>query len=380
MRENNIVVKFLTPDTTGLTSFLAAVMTVGIGLLVGFLVLFISMPEMGVAGFKMLVTGGFGSIGFVSGFGRVLYYAVPLIMCGLAVGFALKTNVFNIGVAGQYMWGLTASLFVGVYCQGMFGTTGAWIIAVLAGAGAGAFWGFLQGLLQAFFRIHAIVCGIMMNYVAIFLANMIMESSREVYIRGRGWTQTVSDEFVIPRAGFDVLLGKNSGANGAIFICIGLCIVAWFILKKTTLGYELRAVGYNDEASRYAGVNIKKSIIISMTISGAFAGLGGAMNHLGASGTRYLIVDSLPSQGFTGISVALIAASNPLGIIFSGLLIAFFSVGGVSMQSLGLEPQLVDVVTSTIIYCCAFSLLFRYLLKRLFKPRTLRAEEDVQNG
>ena len=379
MRENNIVVKFLTPETTGLTSFIAAVVTVGIGLLVGFLVLLFVQPTMAFSGFKMLVTGGFGSIGAVSGIGRVLYYAVPLIMCGLAVGFALKTNVFNIGVAGQYMWGLTASLFVGVYCEGMFGVTGAWIIAVLAGAGAGAFWGFLQGLLQAFFRIHAIVCGIMMNYVAIFLANMIMESSGEVYIRGRGWTQTVADEFVLPKAGFNVLLGNSSGANGGIYICIGLCVLAWFILRKTTLGYELRAVGFNDEASRYAGVSIRKSIIISMTISGAFAGLGGAMNHLGASGTRYLIVDSLPSQGFTGISVALIAASNPIGIIFSGLLIAFFSVGGVSMQSLGLEPQMVDVVTSTIIYCCAFSLMIRYLLRKLLTPKT-SAREDKQNG
>jgi len=380
MRENNIVVKFLTPETTGLTTFLAAVITVVIGLLVGLIVLLFVQPALAFDGFRMLITGGFGTIGVVSGIGRVFYYAVPLIMCGLAVGFALKTNVFNIGVAGQYMWGMTAALFVGVYGDGMFGSTGAWIIAVLAGAAAGAFWGFLQGLLQAFFRIHAIVCGIMMNYVAVFLANMIMESSREVYVRGRGWTEMVPDEFVLPRAGFDVLLGKNSGANGGILICIALCIIAWFILKKTTLGYELKAVGYNDEASRYAGVNIRKSIIISMTISGAFAGLGGAMNHLGASGTRYLITDSLPSQGFQGISVALIAASNPVGIIFSGLLIAFFSVGGVSMQSLGLEPQLVDVVTSTIIYCCAFSLAIRYLLKKLFRPTRLGQPEEVQNG
>ena len=360
------------------TSLVAAIITVGIGLLAGLIVLLFVSPQVGLKGFQMLVTGGFGTIGVVTGLGRVLYYSVPLIMCGLAVGFTLRANIFNIGVAGQYMLGMTAALFVGIYTEGHLGPF-SWLVAICAGAGAGAIWGCLQGVLQAFLKINAIVCGIMLNYIAVFFANMMMENSREVYIRGRGWTEMVSDDYVIPRGGFDHLFGKNTTANSGIIICVGLCILAWWILKKTTLGYEIKAVGHNAEASRYAGISTRKATIISMTISGAFAGLGGAMNHLGASGTRYLIVDSLPSQGFTGISVALIAAANPIAIIFSGLLIAFFSVGGVSMQGLGLDPQMVDIITSVIIYCCAFSMFIRYLIRRQIKRISKRGEEE-QNG
>ena len=364
--------------TNSAISISAAVITVGIGLLIGLIVLLFVAPDGALTGFQMLITGGFGKIGVISGISRVLYYAVPLIMCGLAVGFSLKVSIFNVGVAGQYMMGMTAALFAGIYGEGYFGHF-AWFVGIAAGAAAGAVWGLIQGLLQAFFRINAIICGIMMNYVGVFLANMLMENSKEVYVRGRGWTQMVADEFVLPKGGFDLLFGKNSSANLGIIICVALCIFTWWVMKNTSLGYELKAVGHNDEAARYAGISIRKAAIISMTIAGAFAGLGGAMNHLGASGTRYLITDSLPSQGFAGISVALIASSNPIGIIFSGLLIAFFSVGGVSMQSLGLEPQLVDVITSVIIYCCAFSLFIKYLLKKsVFRRR--EAQEGSQNG
>jgi len=367
-KETELTKRIFSLQTDRATSIISALITIAIGLLIGLIVLLFVAPDKAASGFQMLVTGGFGKIGVISGIGRVMYYAVPLIMCGLAVGFTLKTNIFNIGVAGQYMMGLTAALFTGIYGAGYFGPF-AWVVGILAGAGAGALWGFIQGLLQAYFRINAIVCGIMLNYVGIFLLNMIMENSKEVYVRGRGWTQMVSDEFVLPKGGFDQILGKNTTANAGIIICIALCILAWWIMKKTTLGYELKAVGYNDEASKYAGISSRRAIIVSMTISGAFAGLAGSMNHLGASGTRYMITDSLPSQGFTGISVALIAASNPIGIIFSGLLIAFFSVGGVNMQSLGLDPQLVDVITSVIIYCCAFGLFIRHLLNKAFKRR-----------
>lgn len=359
-------------------AFIAAVITVLIGLLVGFFILLFVAPEKAVLGMQILTSGGFGRIGVISGIGRVLYYAVPLIMCGLSVGFSLRANIFNIGVAGQYMMGMSAAIFVGIYGAGSFGSF-SWVIAILAGGAAGAAWGLIQGLLQAYFRINAIICGIMLNYVGVYLANMLMMSSQRIYVQGNGWTQTVPDAFVLPKSGFDLLLGANTNANVGIIICIILCIVTWWILKKTTLGYEIKAVGLNNDASLYAGISTPKTIIVSMTISGAFAGFGGAMNQLGASGTRYMVSDNLPAQGMTGISVALIAASNPIGIIVSGLLIAFFQVGGVNMSSLGLDPQFVSVITSVIIYCCAFSLIIRYLLKKLFN-RTNGKRKDKQNA
>ncbi|MDR1247467.1 MAG: ABC transporter permease [Clostridiales Family XIII bacterium] len=355
-------VRFLTSESAG--SLIAAVITIIIGLLLGLLILLIIAPTIALPAFRMLLTGGFGKIGVLSGIGRVLYYAVPLIMCGLAVGFTLKTGVFNIGVAGQYVMGLFAGLYVGISCAGIFGSF-TWLAAIIAGAAAGGAWGFIQGVLQAFFNLNAIICGIMMNYTGLFLVSMIVENSKGVYVRGRGWTEIVPDAAVIPRAGLNNLFGNSTAANLSIFICIALCIFAWFILKKTTLGYRMKAVGLNAGAARYAGISVRKSILVGMLLAGAFAGLGGAMNHLGASGTRYAITDALPSQGFAGISVALIASSNPLGIIISGIFIAFLEVGGVGMQSFGLDPDLVDVITSVIIYFCAFSFVFKYLYFKL---------------
>jgi simple sugar transport system permease protein len=357
-------------------SIIAAVITVIIGLLIGFVLLLTVAPDIAVPGFRMLITGGFEKIGVVSGIGRVMYYAVSMIMCGLSVGFTMKAGIFNIGVGGQYVVGLFASLYIAIYMAPVFGTA-TWVFAILAGGLAGAVWGAIQGMLQAYFRINAIICGIMMNYIGLFLGNMLLEGSKDIYVRGRGWTEIVPNEAVLPKFGLDHIFGPMTTANGGFVLSVLICIATWFLLKKTTLGYELKAVGINSESSRYAGISIKRSIIVSMAISGFIAGMGGAMNHLGASGTRYSITDTLPSNGFTGISVALIASSNPIGIIFSGILVAFLQVGGVSMQSLGLDNSLVEVITSVIIYFCAFSFIFKRLYRKLLDKILKRREKPV---
>ncbi len=140
----------------------------------------------------------------------------------------------------------------------------------------------------------------------------------------------------------------------------------YIILNKTTFGYELKACGYNRYASRYAGINEKKSIVLSMVIAGMLAGLGGALLYLsGPSGRRIKVVDVLAAEGFSGIPVALLGLSNPIGIVFAALFISYITVGGDYMQRLNFVPEIIDIIIAAIIYFSAFSLLFREVIAKL---------------
>jgi simple sugar transport system permease protein len=166
------------------------------------------------------------------------------------------------------------------------------------------------------------------------------------------------------RDGFNV-----SSANSGIFIAILFAILIYIVLEKTTFGYELKACGFNREAARYAGINEKRSIILSMTIAGALAGLGGALLYLAGSGKGITVVDVLAQEGFNGIPVALLGLNNPLGIIFSGLLIAYLNVGGFNMQLYNFAPQVIEIIIGVIIYFSAFALLVRNFFYSLKKRR-----------
>jgi simple sugar transport system permease protein len=297
-------------STEGFSGLIAALITIVIGVFVGLVILLIFEREVALDAFEVMITGSFGMIGPQKGLSRVLFYAAPLMMTGLSFGFTLKAGVFNIGVAGQFIVGLLTSIIVAIKCVGVFGEF-TWLAAILCGAGIGAAWGALQGYLQAFFNIHPIVCGIMMNYIGLFTFTAICEADPTIYAKGRGWTEVVPLEAIIPQGGLDQVFGKTSAANIGLWIAIVLCIVAYSILKKTSFGYEIKAVGYNPNASKYAGISVRKTVILTMLMAGLFAGLGGAIQQLSAADTHYAITDALPQQGFTGVAIALIAAGNP---------------------------------------------------------------------
>jgi len=362
--------KFL--STGGFPSLVAGLFTIVLGLLISFLILIIFERGVAFQAFHTMITGSFGMIGPQKGISRVLFYAAPLILTGLSFGFTLKAGVFNIGVAGQFIVGLLTSVIVAIRCDGMFGDL-LWVIVLLAGAAAGAGWGAFQGFLQAYFNIHPIVCGIMLNYIGLFTITAICEADPLVYAKGRGWTEVVPLEAIIPDGGMDKIFGPTSAANVGLWFAILLCIFAYYLLKKTTFGYEIKAVGYNSNASKYAGVSVRKTVIMTMFYAGLFAGLGGAIQHMSAADTHYGITDAMPAQGFLGVSIALIATGNPIAIIFSAIFIAFLQVGGLGMQAYGLQPDFVSVITSLIIYFCAFSFVFKFLygklIRKLGKPK-----------
>ncbi len=157
-----------------------------------------------------------------------------------------------------------------------------------------------------------------------------------------------------------------------------IAIVIYIILNKTTFGYELKACGFNPHASKYAGINEKRNIVLSMVIAGMLAGLGGGLLYLsGANGRRIKVVDVLAAEGFNGIPVALLGLSNPIGIIFSAIFISYITQGGNYLQTLDFVPEVIDIIIAIIIYFSAFSLILRTLLPRFIKSRKQKASEKA---
>jgi len=238
----------------------------------------------------------------------------------------------------------------------------------LAAILAGAVWGALPGLFKALFNVHEVISCIMTNYIGMYLVNFLIINT--VYDSMRNQTIRVSNTANLPKLGMDNVFRDGfivSGANSGIFIAIAFAVLMFIILEKTAFGYELKACGYNRNAAYYAGIDEKRSIIISMVISGALAGLGGALLYLAGSGKSIHVVDMLAQEGFNGIPVALLGLNNPIGIIFSGLFVAYLNVGGFNMQLYNFVPQIIEIIIAVIIYFSAFALLvkgFLYSLKK----------------
>ncbi len=297
-------------------SFLSAVMAIAIGLVFGFVILLISNAFEALSGFAAIVQGGFAD--GAKGIGDVLYNATPIIMTGLSVGFAFKTGLFNIGSSGQFTMGAFAAVYVGIKWTFLSGSSH-WIVALLAACIAGALWGLLPGILKAVANVHEVISSIMMNYIGMYFVNMLIVSN--IHDKIKNQSLPVLKSAIIPKAGLDKIFGSQN-INIGILIAVLMVVIIYFLINKTTFGYELKACGYSKDASKYAGINAKRNIILSMVIAGALSGLGGGLLYLAGSGKYLQVVDILAPQGFNGISVALLGMSNPIGILFAGLFIA----------------------------------------------------------
>jgi simple sugar transport system permease protein len=351
----------LTPPVVNALSSVAAVF---VGLLAGLIILLLSNAAQAFYGFWSILTCGISSMREM---GQVLYFATPIIMTGLSVGFAYKTGLFNIGAAGQFIVGAFAAVLVGVKCTFLPGHLH-WIAALVAAMLAGALWGAIPGMFKALFNVNEVIACIMTNYIGTYLVNFLV--TKTIFDSLRNQSMRVAGSANIPKMGMDNVFRDGfivSSANSGILIAILFAILIFFILEKTAFGYELKACGFNREAARYAGINEKRSIILSMTIAGALAGLGGALLYLGGAGRGITVVDVLASEGFLGIPVALLGLNNPIGIIFSGLLIAYLNVGGFNMQLYNFAPQVIEIIIGVIIYFSAFALFVRGFLGSLKK-------------
>ena len=344
----------------GSTSILASLISIGVGLIVGLVLLYLLNAKAAGGAFISLITTGFRSS---DKFAKVLYQAAPLIMTGLSVGFAFKTGLFNIGATGQYTIGAAFALIGAIQFQLP------WYVCLLLALIGGAIWGIFPGLFKALFNVNEVITSIMFNWIAMFAVNLTINNLPMMLAKYWGGAQMdrtanladANPGALIPRLGLDVLM-KSNYMNISIFIAIAFALIAWLILSKTTFGYELKACGYNRNASVYAGINAKRNIVLSMVISGAFAGVGGGLYFLAGTG-QYTLLKQLLTAGFNGIPVALLATSNPIGTIFSAFFVSYIQVGGDAMQP-DFVKEIIDIIISVIIYLAAFALLTRELLTR----------------
>ena len=345
----------------GFSALTAAMMAIFLGLVFGFIIMIIAIPSTAMSGFQRVLFGGFSRIG------DVFYYATPILMTGLAVGFAFKMGLFNIGASGQFTTGMFFSLYVGFMWDLPDGIQ--WIACVLAGMVGGMLWGLIPGIFKALLNVNEVITSIMFNYIGMYLIDMLVQSNGTMYISSKTRTAYLPTSAQLPSLGV-----ANSNVNVAIFIAIAAALLLYFVLNKTTFGYELKATGYNKNASDYAGMNGKRNIILTMAIAGGLAGLGGAFailapSTIAGSSMTYEPISVIAAAGFNGIAVALLGNSNPIGIIFSSFFISHIQRGGTLTSLDGFKPEIIDVVISVIIYFSAFAMLMNATLARFVKNR-----------
>ncbi|MEG1153696.1 MAG: ABC transporter permease, partial [Ruthenibacterium sp.] len=255
-------------------------------------------------------------------------------------------------------------VLVGVKCTFIPGAL-LWVCCLLASMCAGALWGLVPGILKALCNVNEVIACIMMNYIGMYGVNFLITLTMFDSLKNQ--SMTVAPHANAPKLGMDQIFRHGSSAssvNAGIFIAILAGIFIYFLIEKTKFGYELKACGYNRDAAKYAGINEKRSIILSMVIAGALAGLGGACLYLAGAGKGIEVVDVLAAEGFNGIPVALLGLNNPIGIIFAGIFVAYLNQGGFNMQLYGFAPQVIEIIIAVIIYFSAFSLILREFVER----------------
>ncbi len=344
----------------GFSAFGAALLAIVLGLIFGFFVMLIASPANSFYGFTTMLFGGFSDLG------DVFYFATPILMTGLSVGFAFKMGLFNIGASGQYTFGMFFALYVGFMVKLPIGLH--WIACIVAGMLGGMLWGFIPGLLKAKLNVHEVITSIMFNYIGMYLVDMFITKNPKMYEANMTRTKYLPESAQIPS-----LHVPNSNVNIGIIFAIIIAIILYIVLNKTTFGYELKATGFNKHASKYAGMNDSKNTILTMTIAGALAGLGGAFailapSTIAGSSMTYEPINIIAANGFNGIAVALLGSSNPIGIIFSALFISHIQRGGSLVSSFfGYKPEIIDVVIAVIIYFSAFAMLMGATFARLIR-------------
>ncbi len=340
-----------------LMNLLIPVISVLLGLFVGGIIMFASGYNP-IVGYQALWSGAFGDAFTI---GETIRRATPLVLTGLAVAFAFRSGLFNIGAEGQVIVGWLAAVWVGLAIEAPM------IIhlplAIIAGMLAGALWGFIPGILKAKLGVHEVIVTIMLNYTALYISNEIIRSVLTDHATktdqiastaslGSEWLQSIT---------------FYSRLHYGFLIAIFAALVMWFIIQRTTIGYELKSVGYNQHASKYAGMNVSKNIVLSMVISGTFAGLAGAMEGLGTYGNIHLM-SGFTNLGFDGIAVALLGNNNAFGVLLSALLFGSLKEGAGQMPTTaGVPTELVDIIIALIIFFVASSYIIRWVILRFKK-------------
>ena len=387
-KEAKLLTLYKKPQTMSIISSLISIFA---GILLGGLILLImgltSKDTISLKavweGFRLIFIGVFNVGRDVSGnlifgfnganIGNVLFRATPLILTGLSIAVAFKTGLFNIGAPGQYLMGTAATFIVALSIPTTIVPAWlVWILAFLAGFLAGALWGVIPGMFKALLNVNEVITCIMTNWIAANVVTALFDNNTGIFknlldpspTKNFAYLyKTTENGVATSKMGLDFLF-PNSQVNGGIIVAIIIAVLVYVILNKTTFGYELKACGSNRHAAKYAGINEKRSIILSMAIAGGLAGLGAALYYLSGNTEFYWSTyQSLPATGFNGIPIALLAYNNPIGVIFTGIFMSYLNVAGLQLKNLTpFNEYITDIIMASIVYFSAFSLAVKELL------------------
>lgn len=372
----------------GARSVISSLFCIVAGILVGFLVLIIlaltadSVPIADAfRGLAIILAGPFASGGSNIAFalGDMLFETSPLLLTGLSVAIAFKTGLFNLGAAGQYLMGAMGSIIVALAVPTTPETAfWVWLLALITGTLCGMLWGLIPGFFKAFLNVNEVIVCIMSNWMAANIVSWVFANNKQfTNIEGSKTAYTLPttvNGVSTPKLGMDRIF-PGSNADIGIFIAIIIAIGIFILMNKTTLGYELKACGFSKSAAKYAGMNEKRNIMLSMAIAGGLAAAGASLYYLnGGAELAWNTYGKLPSNGFNGIPVALLAGNNPIGVIFSSVFLRFVDKGGYNLAGFTAYNEYVsDLIIAVIIYFAGFSRLIKDFLSH---RREKRSAED----
>ena len=341
-------------------SLIASLLCILLGLLIGYIVLLFINPA-GAWNAILDVLKNFLKTAMANRrlklLGATLVRTAPLLMCGLSVLFAYKVGLFNIGAAGQYVAGVCASLYAAL----AWGW--GWLPCILFAIVAGALLGSIVGFLKAYCNVNEVISGIMLNWIALYTTNMILNTQKQEASHYTLKLKEFAPQAILPSAGLDKLFNYDK-VSIAIPLAIILAILVHVVLNRTRFGYELRATGNNKNAAKYAGMAEKRNIILTLIISGSLAGVGGAMLYLTDIEQWSVTATSVPGMGFNGIAATFLGGLNPIGTIFSSFFIQHITDGGPNVDTNLYCAQISDLITAIIIYLCGFVLFLKTAMNR----------------
>ncbi len=330
--------------------------------------------------YKGLFDGAFGD---AKAWARTIRKMVPFILTGLSVATAFKAGLFNIGASGQFVMGTVASVAVGIHFEGL----PAYIhlpLALLAGIVAGALWGAIPGILKVTTGAHEVIVTIMLNYIASNFAGWTVyaggtqgQTPGPLWDRTAGAISETADVFA--SAQIPWLFGPPYRVHYGIFLALLAALFIGWLIYKTIIGFEIRTVGQNMKAARYAGVHVNWTIILAMAIAGALAGLAGGIETLGLN--HKFAPEFGGGVGFDGITVALLAQSNPLGVIVSAFLMAALDAGGATMQfQSGVAADIINVIQAIILAFVAAPMIIRQIYRIRQRPDEIDTTPTISWG
>ena len=359
----------------GVQSLLASLVCVILGLLIGYIVLLFINPD-GAGEAINDVMKNFLTYSKpetqVKYLGNTLVKTAPLLMCALAILFAYKVGLFNIGAAGQYCIGVALSLYAAL----AWGWS--WLPCMLLAMLGGALLGAISGLLKSYCNVNEVISGIMLNWIVLYLTNMLLTQVKEDTSPYTFVLSHKNASAILPSLGLGSLFNGNQYVGLALPLSIVIAILVWVVLEKTRIGYELRATGNNKNAAKYCGMAEKRNIIMTLAISGMLAGLGAAMLYLTGYEQWQCSTSSVPGMGFSGIAAAFLGGLHPIGTILASFFIQHITAGGAYVDKTMYCAQISDLIAAVIIYLCGFVLFMKYAMNSAIARREEKAIQKAK--